>query len=63
MTVDEAYKRLKKLVDDGHGDAILYHMDTRSGVAEECHMSSSVEIDVELASGEHLEKGLPIYEN
>lgn len=60
-TILQLLKTLQKLVEDGHGNAQLYVIDTRSGVSEEASAARDVEIDVELASGEILEKGFAIY--
>lgn len=54
-------KILQKLVEEGHGDALVYVCDTRSGVYEEASFASDTSENVEMASGDVLEKAYAIY--
>lgn len=45
MNIQQAYEKLKKLVNEGHGSAVLVHTDTRSGVTERCHVGSLDAVD------------------
>lgn len=40
MNIQEAFKKLEKLMQEGHGNATLVHTDTRSGVTERAHIGS-----------------------
>lgn len=44
MTLNELYEKAKKMVEEGHGDAVIVHCDSRSGVTEPCHLSYGVEV-------------------
>lgn len=44
MRAIEAYRRLREIVVNGHGNAVLVHTDTRSGVTERAHISSGVDV-------------------
>ena len=44
MKLSELYAKVEKLMAEGHGDAVLVHTDSRSGVTERTHMASSVEV-------------------
>ena len=44
MKLIELYEKAKKLVEEGHGEAVLVHTDSRSGVTERTHMSSTIEV-------------------
>lgn len=44
MKVIEAYRKLQKLVEAGHGEAVIVHTDTRSGVTERAHIGSSISV-------------------
>lgn len=63
-TVDSLLAKLQKIHDAGNGDAFVYFQDTRSGVAERCRGSlAEVNTNVELESGDILEKAYPIFED
>ncbi len=61
LTVAELLVICQKLVEKGHGDAVVFHSDGRSGIDEVADAHDTIEENVELASGEVLEKGFPIY--
>lgn len=61
LTVQKLYNILGKLIEQGHGDAIVFHSDGRSGIDEEADAYEIIKENVEMASGEVLEKGFPIY--
>jgi hypothetical protein len=44
MRLEDLYKKVQKLMEEGYGDAVLVHTDSRSGVTERTHMSSTAEI-------------------
>jgi hypothetical protein len=62
-TVDSLLAKLQKIKDAGNGDAFIYFMDTRSGISERCRGSSRIELNVDLETGENLEKAYPIFED
>lgn len=42
MNLLELQKKVNRLVEQGLGNAVLIHTDSRSGVSERTHMSSTV---------------------
>lgn len=62
MNLKKLLENVQRLVDAGHGDAVVVFIDTRSGVSEEIESYDTISENFELTSGEILEEVYPMYE-